>query len=238
MTVLEDLATTLEVCGSAMSEAAARVFAAELSHYPADAVHAALTRCRREVMGRLSLAHVIERIDDGRPGSEEAWAMFPKDEYASAAITKEMAEAMAAALALLPDEIAARMAFNEIHRRKVSEARARREPVEWRITLGFDPAGRVAALRDAVKLGRISQERAAALGLLPEPSTAPQIEGPTNGAPQAAELARGLVVSITKRTDTAMAKKREDALNAADRAHAEGRRCSTGCDRCWGEESA
>jgi hypothetical protein len=46
---------------------------------------------------------VIERLDDGRPGAEEAWAMVPKDEEESAVITGEMRFAMGVALRLLAD---------------------------------------------------------------------------------------------------------------------------------------
>lgn len=154
MTVAEDLAMTFELCGSGtMSEAAARLFLDELRQFPEPWVHAALVRCRREVTGRLALAHVIERIDDGRPGPEEAWAMVPKSESDSAAMTGEVWEAMFVALPLINagDLIGGRMAFLEAYRGRVSKARAEREPISWRITYGHDKAGREAAQRDLDK---------------------------------------------------------------------------------------
>lgn len=162
MTILEDLAVTAEVCGAAFSDAAAKVVVAELEGYEPAAVHGALARCRREVQGRLTLAAIIERLDDGRPGAEEAWAMLPKDEGASAVISSDMRCAMEPALELLAqgDPIAARMAFVEVYRRRVSIARADRERVTWHVSMGHDAAGRAPVLIDAMRRKRISREQA------------------------------------------------------------------------------
>lgn len=162
--VLKAVAVTAELTGTQLSEAAARVFAADLAEYPVDQVLAALTRCRREVRGRLTVADVAARIAeaDGRPGAEEAWAMIPRDEAQTAVITDEMAVAMGAALPLLADgdAVAARMAFKEVYGREVAAARASGKPLRWFASLGHDKAAREPVIRQAVAMGRLTQRQA------------------------------------------------------------------------------
>jgi hypothetical protein len=155
--LLKDLSVTAELCGAELSEPAARLFVEELQHFDRQAVAKALARCRRELTGRLTLGAVLSRLDDGRPGAEEAWAMFPKSEDDTAVMTMEMQKAMSVALPLLAegDKIGARMAFLERYRRAVDEARAERQPVNWWVSLGHDASGRAAVLADAVRAGRL-----------------------------------------------------------------------------------
>lgn len=162
MTVIEDLAITSEVCGAAFSDVAAAIVVKELEAYDEQTVHEALARCRRELSGRLTLAAIIERLDDGRPGAEEAWAMVPKSEADSAVISSDMRAAMGPALELLAqgDHVAARMAFVEVYRRRVAIARAEHEPLTWNLSLGHDLTGRAACLIDAAKQKRISSMQA------------------------------------------------------------------------------
>ena len=68
---------------------------------------------------------MLSRIDDGRPGAEEAWALIPKIEDPSGILTEEMQAAMRVAYGLLFDvPIAARMAFKEAYQREFQKARA------------------------------------------------------------------------------------------------------------------
>ena len=78
--VLKAIAATAELTGAELSEAALLVFEADLSDYPEDQVLSALTRCRRELRGRLTVADVAERIASsvGHPTANEAWAMALK----------------------------------------------------------------------------------------------------------------------------------------------------------------
>jgi len=171
--LMQALAVTAELTGTAdMSEAAARLMADDLLAYPLSQVLAALTRCRRELKGRLTLAAILERLDDGRPGPQEAWAMIPQDEAGSAVWTDEMALAFGAAqpLMVLGQTIAARQAFLECYERECATARGNRKPVRWTPSLGHDPMQRARALETAVRLGRIAQSQAAAL--LPSPDRA------------------------------------------------------------------
>lgn len=165
-TVIQALAVTAEITGTQLSEAAARVFAADLARYPEMQILVALQRCRREVRGRLTVADVVGRLDDGRPTPDEAWAMIPQDERQSVVWTDEMARAWGIANEL-EDRIAARMAFLSAYRRLVQEARDSARAVKWTPSLGHDVVGRERAIEDAVAQGRISANQAALL--LPAP---------------------------------------------------------------------
>lgn len=159
--LLQAIAVTAELCGKVFSPASARVFADDLGGYDEQAVMRALAKCRKEVRGILSLQDVISRIDDGRPGVEEAWAMLPQDEDSSIVWTDEMAQAWGIAYPLLADgdRIAARMAFKEAYTRIVTKAREEKKPAQWVPSYGHNRDGRAAAVSDAVRLGRISMDR-------------------------------------------------------------------------------
>jgi hypothetical protein len=137
----------------------------DLSPYPADQVLGALTRCRKELKGRLTVSDVIQRMDDGRPGPEEAWSMLPFDEGMTVVWTEEMAGAWGVALPLIEDgeRIAARMAFLEAYRTRVQRARDAGLQVKWSVSLGHNPEKRVAAIQEAHRLGRIGTEHVSRL---------------------------------------------------------------------------
>lgn len=164
--ILEALSVTAELCGGDLSEAAGKIMLAELSRYPEHAVLEALARVYREHEGRLTLPAILKRIDDGRPGIEEAWAMIPKSEHETAVLTDEMLEAMNGSMELYHDgdRVAARMSFKEAYERIVKEHRSVGNPVTWRITLGMDKGGRAGPIAEAIAKGRI--ESADALNVL------------------------------------------------------------------------
>ncbi len=165
--LIKALGVTLELTNTQLSDPAVKVMLADLSSYPEAQVTAALKRCCRELKGRLTLADILSRLDDGRPGPEEAWAMVPRDERVSAFWTPEMREAWSTAYPLIEEgaEVPARMAFLERYRVLVQEARNARVPVTWEFTPGTDKSGRELVVLDAARKGRISIE--AAKGLLP-----------------------------------------------------------------------
>lgn len=158
--LLKAIAVTCELTRTELSGAAARVLAADLARYPEGQVFGALERCRRELRGSLTVADVVSRLDDGRPGPEEAWAAIPRDEAASVVWTDEMREAYAACSALIRegDIIAARMAFLERYRKALVDARFIGRPTRWEPCLGHDQAGREAAIAEGVKSGKLSAE--------------------------------------------------------------------------------
>lgn len=166
--LLKAIAATAELCGKTFTPAAASILASDLEGYPEAAILVALTRCRRELDGKpFNVAAIIARIEDGRPGVEQAWAMLPHDEDTSTVWTEEMAAAWGAARALLNDgdRIGARMAFKEIYPKLVADAREARVAPKWTPSFGRDAAGRVAALEEAVRHQRIGVRQA--VDLLP-----------------------------------------------------------------------
>jgi len=167
--LLKALAVTAELTHTEISAEAARVLAQDLKDYDPQAVLNALTRCRRELRGTLTLAAIIERIDDGRPGPEEAWAMLPRSEDDTVVWTDEMSEAFFAGAAMLmdTDPIAARMAFKEVYTKLLVQSRTDGKVTKWQVSLGHDKAGRATAITQAVEKGRLTQGYAAKL--LPSP---------------------------------------------------------------------
>jgi hypothetical protein len=160
--VIEAIAVTAELCGRTFSPAAAMMFASDLDGFPESAVLLALTRCRKEVRGMMTIQDVISRIDDGRPGVEQAWAMIPQDENTSVVWTDEMAAAWGTAASLLRegDRIGARMAFKETYAKLVSDARDQKEPPKWTPSFGDDRYGRQAAMAEAVRMNRLTLDHA------------------------------------------------------------------------------
>lgn len=156
--LLQAIAVTAELTGTQLSQGAARVLADDLSRYPEHQVLQALTRCRREIRTRLTVADVVARIDDGRVGPEEAWAhVMPLlgDESASIVWTAEEKAAFFVCSNLGDDRIAARMAFIEAYRKAVLEARNSGHPAKWEHCLGHSASGREQVLTEAVRLGRL-----------------------------------------------------------------------------------
>lgn len=165
--LLQALAVTAEVCGTEFSEPAAKAIVARLSAYPLQAVLKALDKCQTEVTGRLSLAAIVGRIDDGRPSADEAWstAILAGDEASTVVWTTETAKAYWSAASLLEqgDKVGARMAFRDVYEREVSNARQSGAATKWEATLGTDPYQREQAIQQAAELNRIGHEHAKVL---------------------------------------------------------------------------
>ena len=159
------ISITAEVCGQALSPAAAEVLARDLADFDEAAILAALARCRMELRGPLKVSDILARISDGRPDADEAWAMMPQSELASVVWTDEMAKAWGVALPLLEAEDVgnARVAFREVYDKAVLEARLRQELPHWTPSLGRDVAERECALLDALRKRRLSVAHVAQL---------------------------------------------------------------------------
>jgi len=161
--LLQAIAVTAELTGTQLSEPAARVFLQDLSKYPLSQVLGALVRCRREVKGRLTLADVISRLDDGRPGPEEAWAQVSGVTEADTIVwTYEMQQAHGKVSGMIEDgeTIPARMAFLERYRYLCQFARDGGMAVQWIVSLGHDRKGREGPVMEAVEQGKLTAERA------------------------------------------------------------------------------
>lgn len=165
--IVEHITATAEVMGHQVSGSAVAIMAEDLAAYPLADVLEALGRVRRECQ-RFTLAAVIERIPNGWPGAEEAWATFPKDEAESGVVTQEALAAWAVALSLWEygDKVGARMAFKETYEKAVAKV-AGTKPPEWVPTLGYDRDGREPVIRRAIEQGKLTKEQAK--HLLPAP---------------------------------------------------------------------
>lgn len=164
--LLKSLAVAVELTGTELSKAAARVMAEDLAQYPEGQVIAALARCRRELRGRLTVPDVLDRLPGGHPGVEEAWSICGptlNNERISVVWTAEMAESMGAARHLAEDPIAARMAFKEVYTATIARARLDGRMPNWTASLGTDKDGRELAVIDAAEKGRITSDYARAL---------------------------------------------------------------------------
>ena len=184
--LLENLAATSELMGQSISPLALEYMAKDLKQYPVETVIEALNKLRRESKGRLTLAAIVEKIEelnpDGRPKADEAWAMIPQDEYASSVMTQEMAEAMGIAQSLLDDgdKIGARMAFRDAYNRIVDANKRNGVQVSWFPSLGWEKSGRIPVLAEAVRLGRLTQDHVLRLVAPEEIDTVLQLAGVKN----------------------------------------------------------
>lgn len=159
--LIQKIAITFELVGnSQLSEAATKVIILKLERFPDLAVSNALDRCQDECTGRLSLGDIIQRIDDGRPGPNEAWAIIPKGEQYSCVWTDEMRTAAGEVWDLMGDKVAARMAFIEAYKREVTNAKTANKPVEWSFSAGSDINHRKKTLVESVEKGRLLPEHA------------------------------------------------------------------------------
>lgn len=163
--LIDMIAITAQISSTNLTPEAAMVMVEDLEDYSFSQVMDALKRCRRTLKGPLTPQAIISRIDDGRPGPEEAWAMIPKNEGTSVVWTEEMAEAFGVVndLIIAGEEVQARMAFLEVYRDRVDQARMNRIAVKWIPSLGHDPYGRDHVLLDAVEKGRITAKYAITL---------------------------------------------------------------------------
>ena len=93
------------------------------------------------------------------------------NEQLSLCWTDEMREAYGAAANLSEDKVAARMAFKEVYTKLVSDARAKRTPLNWSLSLGYDVQVREVAAQEAISKGRLTIEQARkVVPSLPPPS--------------------------------------------------------------------
>lgn len=163
--LIKAIAVTAELTGTELSQAAKQAMVEDLAAYPIQQVIGSLNRCRKELKGKLTIAEIVNRLDDGRPGAEQAWAQIPKDESETVCWTDEMAKAFGVALPLINagEMVQARMAFLETYRNEVAKSREQQRPTKWQMSLGHDPKGREDAIREAVESGKIGVDRAKAM---------------------------------------------------------------------------
>jgi Sec-independent protein translocase protein TatA len=166
-----------------ISGGAKALFFKAMAPYSLDVFRAALSaHCLDKVHGRFTPkpADIIKQIEgsaanDGRPSSDEAWAiaLTSRDESDTVIWTQEIAEAFAICSPVFPDEVGARMAFKDAYTRLVGVARATPTPAQWRASLGWDAAKREAAIVKAGNCGLLCAPTVAALLLAPAGTSEP-----------------------------------------------------------------
>lgn len=157
--LLEAIGVACELTSTSLSEGAIRVMAEECHKYPEAQVLGAIRKCCKQVKGRLTLADILTRLEDGRPGPEEAWStvtLAMTNESRTIVWSDEMREAYGVANSLSDDPVAARMAFKEQYALLVDKAREDGVPAKWSVSLGSDKTDRERAITEGLKQGRLS----------------------------------------------------------------------------------
>lgn len=131
-----------------------------------------------------------------RPGADEAWAKLPRSEDDSVIWTEETAHAWGIASNLVnphlvdrPDWVAARMAFKDAYQRAVESAKANGKPVKWVFAKGHTNDNLLDVVREAVQLGRITEDDARPL-LAEIEHQRPMVAGLIEGTKGTADEAR------------------------------------------------
>ena len=171
--VLELVYATAEVLGHELRPAAAVLMADDLASYPFDEIRRALSRCRAELHGKLTLAAIIDRLPSANAHllPNEAWALALRslDEQETVVWTPEIARALGVAKPVLSggDQIGGRMAFLTAYERELEAAKAEGRQPQWQVSLGHDQQRREIVLNEAVSAGKLPAPKVA--HLLPPP---------------------------------------------------------------------
>lgn len=209
------LVATAEVMGHELKPAAAMLMCEDLGEYGFQDVMVALTRCRKEITGRLTLKVIIDLLAPagGWLSANEAWAQAlpASDDRNTVVWSVESRKAWFMALPLLEsgDKVGARMAFIAAYDREVAQAKS----------AGLTPQQEVSYGDDA-ELRRIAVMHAQERGLLPPPKNEEVLALP-NLSPEKAEenrvrIAQGLrdlahSLGVSKRQDEADRRERHAA---------------------------
>ena len=165
---MQAIAVTAELTGTQLSDNAMLVMAEDLLIYPLDKVLIALERCRRELKGRLTLAAILERIDDGWQSAEEAFNTLVagwESEHLSILTTHTAMHAAESASALFNagDKYRAGLAFKTAYERIVSEKKAKGIQPDWYVSAGLDKEQLAQLITEAAATGKITNDYALAL---------------------------------------------------------------------------
>ena len=161
-----------EMTDTQWSVAAVKMALVDLGQYPFEAVKSALQRVRREHKGRLTLAAILDFLDDGYPSADEAWALVA-DGMTSETLTivipeiAQLAAGDARTLWTCGDKYGARQAFLRMYERMKAEKQS--EPCRWVVEAGTDKEQRDMKIKEATAQGKLDRSRA--LAYLPDNST-------------------------------------------------------------------
>ena len=166
--IMQAIAVTAELTGTQLSGDAMYVMGEDLLAYPLDKVLIALERCRRELKGRLTLAAILDRIDDGWQSAEEAFNTLVagwESEHLSILTTHTAMHAAESASALFNagDKYRAGLAFKTAYERIVSEKKAKGIQPDWYVSAGLDKEQLAQLVTEAAATGKITNDYALAL---------------------------------------------------------------------------
>ena len=166
--IMQAIAVTAELTGTQLSGDAMLVMGEDLLAYPLDKVLIALERCRRELKGRLTLAAILDRVDDGWQSAEEAFNTLVagwENESLSILTTHTAMHAAESASALfnIGDKYRAGLAFKTAYERIVSEKKAKGIQPDWYISAGLDKEQLAQLVTEAAATGKITNDYALAL---------------------------------------------------------------------------
>lgn len=164
--IVQQLVATAEVMGHQITLNAALMMCQDLSEYAFNDVMIALTRCRKEVTGKLTLKAIVDLLAPagGWLSANEAWAQaLPAQDEANTMVwTVETRKAWFISLPILEsgDKIGARMAFIEAYNREVAQAKAAGGLPQIEVSRG-----------DRADLYELAVSQAQTSGLLPPPKS-------------------------------------------------------------------
>ena len=185
------IAGTAEITGQGLNQTAIAIMCEDLAEWEFNDIQSALTACRREVKGRLSLKDIIDRLPKkgGLPSADELWGQvleYLTDENKTfvlpemAFIALESTNGGIYELAKSGDNVAARMAFKATYERVSQGFNGK---VKYIVRLGTNKQNQIDAIKTAYLEKKITKEIAVMflpeidemLGLLP-PSNPENIE--------------------------------------------------------------
>ena len=178
------IAGTAEIIGQGLNQTAIAIMCEDLAEWEFNDIQAALTACRREVKGRLSLKDIIDRLPkkgDELPSADELWGQvleYLTDEYKTfvlpemALIALESTKGGVRELVISKDIVAARKAFIAAYERASQGFNGK---VKYAVRLGTDKQNQADTIKTAYLEKKITKEMAAIylpeideiLGLLP-----------------------------------------------------------------------
>lgn len=199
---IKNLAVILEMSGQSMSTEAMVMIADELSQFDYNAVQNAMRKCARECKYKITLAEIIDRIDDGRPSPEKAWQEVQHlTEDDAKVLTTEQNQAFCMVSTSLIDgdtsaRITAKQTFMQEYKRLCQESRDQGKPVQYflaRANGDYEGTKALAAVNLAMIENKLPQVEA--VKLLPEYRdeilNVPQLEDFSDAQESIKQLASG-----------------------------------------------
>jgi hypothetical protein len=197
------LITAFEVMGQDMSEAGLMMMATRLHRFDYEGVMKSISSCVEECRYKITLADIIQRIDDGRPSPEKAWQEVQHlTEDDSKVLTTEQNAAFCMVSTSLIDgdtssKIAARQTFLQEYQRMCKESRDEGKPVEYflaRANRDHDGAKALEAVTLALSENKLP--KVAAVKMLPQHKEQilqiPMLEHEKEAAAMIEDMAKGI----------------------------------------------